>query len=97
MLKGMSKAFLSGARAFFRDTASLNNFLLLSLTYFIGVGLSSLLIKLADASKRKAPGTAAGDGNNAVTHAGGHAAGPASYWRDLDTGKKEADAFYRPF
>lgn len=88
-LLGPVKEGRAGLALFFRGTASCNNFLLLSLAYFIGIGLSSLLYRMAGQGRsRGKPGTR-------EPAAGGTAA--ETYWRDLDLGKRDADAYYRPF
>jgi hypothetical protein len=45
--------FKRGLKFFLEDMASFNNFLLLTLTYFIGVGISSVLMKISTKSKSK--------------------------------------------
>jgi hypothetical protein len=48
------KGFLQGAKTFLEDMASFNNFLLLSLAYFIGVGASALGMRLFAGKTTKA-------------------------------------------
>jgi hypothetical protein len=80
-LRRIFKEPLRGLSGFFRGTASFNNFLFLSIAYILGIGLTSLFIRKEDHGK-KASTTAASD---------------ATYWRDLNLGKQDADAYYRPF
>ncbi|HKP97853.1 MAG TPA: hypothetical protein VJ385_19100 [Fibrobacteria bacterium] len=81
-LRRLRRAWLQGVRAFFHGTAACNNFVFLSAAYFLGIGITSLFLRRG---RRRAPDPAS-------------SAGPAgSYWRDLNLGKREADAYYRPF
>jgi hypothetical protein len=76
----LGRAWLDGAGRFFRGTAFFNNFILLTVTYVLGIGLTSLFMR--------------GKGRKA----GARGANPAdSHWEDLNLGKREADAYYRPF
>jgi hypothetical protein len=79
---------LRGLALFFKGTAAFNNFIFLSVAYFIGIGLTSLFIR-KEASGKPAPASAAP--GSAVKGA------PATYWSDLHVGKQDADAYYRPF
>ena len=76
----IGRAWLGGAGGFFRGTASFNNFILLTVTYVLGIGVTSLFMR--------------GKGRKADRH---DAIPPDSYWEDLNLGKREADAYYRPF
>jgi|GEM_PF-2973350 len=81
-LRGLAGEVRAGAILFFRGTAACNNFLLLSLTYFLGIGLSALLFRMTgqrrEAKRRGLPGA-------------------ETYWKDLNLGKRDADAYFRPF
>ncbi len=72
---------LRGLAAFFRGTAAFNNFVFLSIAYILGIGLTSIFIR-KDASGNKPSDPAKA---------------PATYWKDLNLGKQDADAYYRPF
>jgi hypothetical protein len=79
MFRKLWKALLRGLSVFFKGTTAFNNFVFLSVAYFIGIGLTSLFIRKEGAGKK--------------------ASGPpeASYWKDLNLGKRDADAYYRPY
>jgi hypothetical protein len=47
------KGLLRGAKAFLEDIASFNNFLILSMAYFIGVGTSAMGIRFFEKGKTK--------------------------------------------
>lgn len=80
---GLWRALRGGFSAFIRDTSGFNNFILLSLAYFLGVGMSALFTRLG----RKGSGSAGA----------GSAGARDTYWVDTDLGKKEADAYSRPY
>ncbi len=80
VLRRLGRAWLDGAGRFFRGTASCNNFILLTVTYVLGIGLTSLFMR--------------GKGRRADPR-GAKAA--ESHWEELNLGKREADAYYRPF
>jgi hypothetical protein len=73
--KGIWGGLRAGFSFFLRDTSAFNNFLLLSLAYFLGTGASALFTRFS----RKTPSAT------------------DSYWVDSDLGKKERDAYYRPY
>jgi hypothetical protein len=76
-IRGFAMAWVRGLLLFFKGTAAFNNFLFLSIAYFLGIGLTSLFVRGKDGKKPEA--------------------GSESHWRDLNLGKREADAYYRPF
>jgi hypothetical protein len=76
-IRGFATASVQGLLLFFKGTAAFNNFVFLSVAYFLGIGLTSLLVRGKDGKKPEA--------------------GAESHWRDLNSGKGEADAYYRPF
>jgi hypothetical protein len=76
-IRGFVTAWVRGLLLFFKGTAAFNNFLFLSIAYFLGIGLTSLFVRGKDGKKP--------------------AAGTDTHWRDLNLGKGEADAYYRPF
>jgi hypothetical protein len=78
-LRRLGREALQGLRVFLKGPASFNNFVLLSLVYFLGIGLSSLFFRGKGPAKTGMDGTI------------------STYWRDLDRGKRDADAYYRPF
>jgi hypothetical protein len=93
---------LRGLARFFKGTAGFNNVLLLSIVYFIGIGLTSLFIRKPASGKpapapvaKKSVPAATGNALNAAN--GSPGALPATYWNDLALGKQDADAYYRPF
>ncbi len=45
--------FKRGAMVFLSDIASFNNFILMSFTYFIGVGISTVFIRVLGRHKKK--------------------------------------------
>ena len=82
---------LRGLVGFFRGTAAFNNFVFLTIAYILGIGLTSLFIrKEPDEKKPSVPGLS-------ETSETPEAAPQASYWRDLNLGKQDADAYYRPY
>jgi hypothetical protein len=86
---------LRGLALFFKGIAGFNNFLLLSIVYFLGIGLTSIFIR-KPASGKPAPAQAVpGDPVNAAHSATNTF--PATYWNDLHLGKQDADAYYRPY
>jgi hypothetical protein len=84
-LRRIFKEPLRGLSGFFRGTAAFNNFIFLSIAYILGIGLTSIFIRKEPNRKEpdgKMPSAASADG---------------TYWRDLNLGKQDADAYYRPF
>jgi len=76
--------FLSGAKYFLDGMASFNNFVLLSIVYFLGFGISFIINRLLGVDKKeKEKLTAQG---NADTH-----------WIPLSLGHEEADTYYHPY
>lgn len=76
---------LRGLGGFFRGTAAFNNFLFLSIAYILGIGLTSLFVR-KDPDEKLPPAQGRSPGSS-----------HASYWRDLNLGQQDADAYYRPF
>ncbi len=87
-LRRFGGAWLDGLLLFFKGTAAFNNFIFLSIAYLLGVGLTSMFVR-KQGGKKPAAEAARSDG-----HPDGN---PDSYWRDLESAKREADAYYRPF
>ena len=84
----IGRAWVRGLLAFFKGTAAFNNFVFLSVAYFLGIGVTSLFVR---SKPRKTAAPPAEASNGAAPTAS------ASYWQDLNLGKQEADAYYRPF
>jgi hypothetical protein len=78
-LRRLGREWLHGFRLFLKGPAAFNNFILLSVAYCIGIGLTSLFIRKRNGGKPEgeAPAT--------------------TYWRDLAPGKRDGDAYYRPY
>jgi hypothetical protein len=87
---------LRGLGGFFRGTAAFNNFIFLTLAYILGIGLTSLFIRkpIPEKPDGRKP-TAANAGASSIIPS--HDASSTTYWRDLNLGKQDADAYYRPF
>ena len=99
LLRGIFQASLRGLRMFFKGSAAFNNFIFLSIAYFIGIGLTSLFLR-KDVSGKSPSGPvsmASTAGEVEAAPAPGNAAAPDTYWRALHLGKRDADAYYRPF
>lgn len=79
--KELFKEPVHGLAVFFRGTAAFNNFVFLSIAYILGIGLTSIFIR-KDASGNKPSDPAKA---------------PTTYWKELNLGKQDADAYYRPF
>ena len=88
-LRRIFKEPLRGLSGFFRGTAAFNNFIFLSIAYILGIGLTSLFIRKTDGGKQPSPANPSGAPSDASSQ--------ASYWRDLNLGKQDVDAYYRPF
>ena len=94
-LRRFFKEPLRGLSGFFRGTAAFNNFIFLSIAYILGIGLTSLFIRKGAQEK---PGVQEKpDGKKPSASAPTDATSNATYWRDLNLGKQDADAYYRPF
>ncbi len=78
--------FKSGFVGFFKNIASFNNFVLLSLAYFVGVGLSYLLYKRSQKKSAAAPQVGTYKTVNTNSH-----------WQEMDSTSRPTDSFYRPF
>ncbi|MDB5106091.1 MAG: hypothetical protein JWP91_3780 [Fibrobacteres bacterium] len=78
-LRKAGREWLAGLRLFFKGPAAFNNFVFLSIAYFLGIGLTSMFIRKAGHAKSGVEGS------------------EPSHWRDLDLGKQDADAYYRPY
>ncbi|MEO6098396.1 MAG: hypothetical protein ABIW76_23070 [Fibrobacteria bacterium] len=86
---------LRGLALFFKGTAGFNNFIFLSIAYFIGIGLTSLFMRKESSGK---PGSRPAAKKSVPAAATGvDPTMPSSYWRDLHVGKQDADAYYRPY
>lgn len=95
-LRRIFKEPLRGLSGFFLGTAAFNNFVFLSIAYILGIGLTSLFVRKEPDEKRTTrpmqPSAAAPTGAAPST-----ATSNTTYWRDLNLGKQDADAYYRPF
>jgi len=94
-IRRLFQALLRGQRVFFKGTAAFNNFLFLSLAYFLGIGITSLFIRKDATGKRPPRRSDEATGAEADAEAGTETSG--TYWRNLNPGKKDVDAYYRPF
>jgi len=97
-LRRLGRSALDGLRAFFRGPAACNNFLFLSVAYFIGIGVSSLFIreKSEPSAGPQGKGLQGGTSDAKTLDTSGTKA-LDTYWQDLNLGNREADAYYRPF
>ena len=80
-LKLFWKGFVNGSQSFGHIIIGIVNFVLLSLVYFIGVGVTSILAKIFRKHFLKIKL------DKKVK----------SYWEPLDLGKKEMEEYYRQF
>lgn len=75
------KGFKEGSKKFSHKIADMVNFILLSLVYFVGVGITSLLAKIFKKHFL-----------NVKLDQSRH-----SYWEPLNLGKKSKEDYYRQF
>ncbi len=96
--------FKSGFAGFFKNIASFNNFILLSLAYFVGVGFSYLLYKRSQkklAALQEFPRSAASHQApltlTPLQEPSSINGSSNSFWQEMDSSPRPADSFYRPF